>query len=55
VADLFAAALRPDAPHRMTLDPSGFDGAARINAVCDEVQRELLARVGLTHLLPTAR
>jgi hypothetical protein len=39
----------------MPLDPSGFDGAARVNAVCDEVQRDLLTRVGLAHLLPQGR
>lgn len=55
VADLIVAALAPDAPPRMTLDPSGFDGAARVNAVCDEVQRDLLTRVGLGHLLPQGR
>jgi NAD(P)-dependent dehydrogenase (short-subunit alcohol dehydrogenase family) len=55
VADLIVAALAPDAPARLTLDPSGFDGAARVNAVCDEVQRDLLTRVGLAHLLPRGR
>jgi NAD(P)-dependent dehydrogenase (short-subunit alcohol dehydrogenase family) len=55
VADLIVAALAPDAPARMPLDPSGFDGAARVNAVCDEVQRDLLTRVGLAHLLPQGR
>jgi hypothetical protein len=34
----------------VVVDPSGFDGAHRINAVCDEVQRDLLAQTGLTFL-----
>ncbi len=37
-------------PTRVVVDPSGFDGAHRINAVCDEVQRDLLAQTGLTFL-----
>lgn len=42
-------------PTRVVIDPSGFDGAARINATCDAVQADLLARTGLTHLDRRAR
>jgi NAD(P)-dependent dehydrogenase (short-subunit alcohol dehydrogenase family) len=36
---------------RFVVDPSGFDGAARVNATSDRVQSELLARFGLSALL----
>jgi hypothetical protein len=32
------------------VDASGFDGAARLNALSDTVQAELLARFGLSFL-----
>jgi NAD(P)-dependent dehydrogenase (short-subunit alcohol dehydrogenase family) len=43
-------ALPGTRPRRIVVDPSGFDGAARINRVADEVQADLLARFGLSHL-----
>jgi hypothetical protein len=45
-------APRGTRPRRLPLDPSGFDGAARINRVCAEVQSDLLARFGLSGLDP---
>lgn len=42
-------------PTRVVVDPSGFDGAARIDAVCDAVQADLLGRFGLGHLLRPRR
>lgn len=36
---------------RFVVDPSGFDGAARVNATSDRVQSEMLARFGLSALL----
>jgi NAD(P)-dependent dehydrogenase (short-subunit alcohol dehydrogenase family) len=50
VADAVCAAFRGGSPPRVVVDPSGFDGAARINAVCDAVQADLLARLGLSAL-----
>jgi hypothetical protein len=32
------------------VDPSGFDGAERLNALADVVQAELLGRLGLGDL-----
>jgi len=37
-------------PTRVVVDASGFDGAARLNALSDTVQTELLARMGLSFL-----
>ena len=37
-------------PHRVVIDPSGFDGAARVNAVSAQVQADLLGRFGLGFL-----
>ncbi len=37
-------------PTRVVVDASGFDGAARLNALSDTVQAELLARFGLSFL-----
>ena len=50
VADAVWSALDAEAPTRLVVDPSGFDGAERINAVCAEVQGELLGRFGLQWL-----
>ncbi len=55
VADAVLAAFAPDAPVRMVVDPSGFDGTARINAVCDTVQADLLGRFGMTGLEAVSR
>lgn len=38
-------------PGRFVVDPSGFDGAARINETSNRVQSELLTRFGLAPLL----
>jgi NAD(P)-dependent dehydrogenase (short-subunit alcohol dehydrogenase family) len=50
VADAVLRALAPDAPARIVVDPSGFDGCARMDAMGDAVQRELLARYGMDDL-----
>lgn len=50
VIDAVVRALSPDAPPRIVVDPSGFDGTQRINAVCADVQRALLERCELSHL-----
>jgi NAD(P)-dependent dehydrogenase (short-subunit alcohol dehydrogenase family) len=55
VAVAVARAFEDDAPLRIPVDPSGFDGAARVNAVCDEVQSDLLERFGLSSLLDVQR
>jgi 4-nitrophenyl phosphatase/NagD protein len=55
VADAVLAAFAPDAPVRIVVDPSGFDGTARINAVCDTVQADLLGRFGMTGLEAVSR
>jgi NAD(P)-dependent dehydrogenase (short-subunit alcohol dehydrogenase family) len=43
-------APRGQRPLRVAVDPGGFDGAARLNAVAAEVQQEKLAGFGLSHL-----
>ncbi|MFZ9889434.1 MAG: SDR family NAD(P)-dependent oxidoreductase, partial [Myxococcota bacterium] len=55
VVDAVVQALLPDAPPRIVVDPSGFDGTERINAVCSDVQRQLLERCALSHLSSVVR
>jgi len=55
VADAVLAAFAPEAPVRIVVDASGFDGAARINAVCDAVQSDLLGRFGMSGLEAVSR
>lgn len=59
VADAVLAVVSAPAgtrPRRVVVDPSGFDGAARLNALADVVQAELLGRFGLADLdRPRAR
>ena len=53
VADAVLAVLSAPAgarPRRVVVDPSGFDGAERLNALADVVQAELLGRLGLGDL-----
>lgn len=50
VVDAVVRALSADAPARIVVDPSGFDGTQRINAVCAEVQHDLLERCHVSHL-----
>jgi NAD(P)-dependent dehydrogenase (short-subunit alcohol dehydrogenase family) len=54
VAGAVAKALAADAPDRIVVDPSGFDGCARINAVAARVQDDLLGNYGMSDL-STAR
>lgn len=53
VADAVRALIdapRGTRPLRLPIDPSGFDGTRRVNATCDNVQRDLLGRFGLDAL-----
>jgi len=53
VADAIVGVIAAPArtrPTRLVVDPSGFDGAARLNALSDTVQAELLAQFGLSFL-----
>ncbi len=50
VAEAVCAALQGDTPLRVVVDPSGFDGAARVNAAAAAVQAELLAANGMEAL-----
>jgi PAS domain S-box-containing protein len=54
VADAVVRAMEEKTPVRVVVDPSGFDGASRINTVSAQVQQELLDRMGLGHLAGTA-
>jgi NAD(P)-dependent dehydrogenase (short-subunit alcohol dehydrogenase family) len=50
VADAVRAALAPSPPSHIVIDPTGFDGAERINETCRGVQQELLERYGMGDL-----
>lgn len=50
IADEVVAAFAARGPVRRPVDPSGFDGAARINATCANVQADLLGHLGLSVL-----
>jgi NAD(P)-dependent dehydrogenase (short-subunit alcohol dehydrogenase family) len=50
VARAVLQALAPDAPDRIVVDPSGFDGCERINATAAQVQSELLANYQMSDL-----
>jgi NAD(P)-dependent dehydrogenase (short-subunit alcohol dehydrogenase family) len=54
VADAIRVALSECPPRRIVIDPTGFDGAERINLVCDGVQADLLERYGMQDLAETA-
>lgn len=54
VAVAIERALGAGAPDRIVVDPSGFDGCARVDDLAETVQRELLARYAMGDLLKPA-
>lgn len=55
VARAVLQALAPDAPDRIVVDPSGFNGCERINATAAQVQSELLANYQMSDLATVQR
>ncbi len=51
VADVMLTALADDAPVRIVVDPSGFDGASRLNTLAADIQAQVLGGFGMAALL----